>query len=240
MALTPTSDLNTREATAYANTTTISTGTKRIILTNGGSFTKTSTILDFIVAELLQQYGYTRQTYAPTVGTYDAGNYRQPLNAVDLSYPASGGDIVYTGLAILSNGSATANRSVSSADATANKLNFDLATAHGLAANDKVVVTARSGGTVPAELLNSGNPQILYVKSPVDTGSERSIQLSLTPGGAAIDFSAATLPIDVRYANGNIDYWEPFDGSTVTIAANDIRTIRVRLNFGNGDSYVNS
>jgi len=81
--------------------------------------------------------------------------------------------------------------------------------------------------------------QILYVVNPIDTTSERSIQLSLTSGGSAIAFSAGTLPIRVRYANGSLVGFETFSATT-TVANGGTQPITLNLNWGTGTSDVNA
>ncbi|MBL1178660.1 hypothetical protein [Pantanalinema sp. GBBB05] len=50
----------------------------------------------------------------------------------------------------------------------------------GLVDGDKVVITADIGGSVPSELLDSGNPRLLFVVGSGNSGGTWWIQLALT------------------------------------------------------------
>ncbi len=211
------------------------TGAYLILTASSDYDAATGTMADVIRREVAQVNGYQRVALSYSNAVWDAVQLRSEAPQIAINQTAVGGIIQFDRLALIYGASATANRSVLLIDATANKLNFALATAHGLVANDKVMITADATGTVPPEL----PLQILFVVNPIDTSSERSIQLSLTSGGAAIDFSAGTLPIRVRYANGFLEGFEAFS-STTTIADGGTQPITLNLNWGTGTSDVNA
>lgn len=211
-----------------------------ILLTNSSTWDDTATMLEVVQQEVAASAAnaYSRKQYAPAVGAWDASQsrYELPLTTGIFTAGASG-SIQYDRAVIIRDGQATANRAVSTIDATNNKLIFSLSDgAHGLVAGDRVVVTADAGGAVPSELLNSGSPRYLYVKSPIDTSSERSIQLSLTSGGATIDFSAGSGTIRVRWANGEPEIYDSYGSRT--IAANGTDNISFANNFGGSSADV--
>ena len=208
-----------------------------LILTSSSDYdaTPATTMASVINREVAQANGYQRIALSYSTAVWDAAQLRSEAPQISISQTAAGGIIQFDRMALIKGASATASRSVLTFDATANKINFALATAHGLVATDKVMVTADATGTVPSEL----PLQLLFVVNPIDTPSERSIQLSLTSGGSAIDFSAGTLPIRVRYANGSLVGFETFS-STTTIASGGTQPITLNLNWGTGTSDVNA
>lgn len=185
--------------------------------------------------ETPQTNGYQRVAFAPPTAVWNAVKLRSESAQVSITQTAAGGIIQFDRMALIKGASATASRSVLSIDTTANKLNFALTTAHGLIATDKVMVTADVTGVVPSSL----PLQILFVINPIDTTSERSIQLSLTSGGSAIALSAGILPIRVRYANGSLVGFETFNATT-TVANGGSQPITLNLNWGTGLSDVNA
>lgn len=208
-----------------------------IWLTNSSTYDASSVMLAVVQQVIKQEYGANPKAVVFDAPAWDAGQSRLEYPQEVANYSASGGQIAYDRFVVVANANATwTNREVLTIDDSANKLHFSLADAHGLVANDKVVVTADAGGTVPAALLNSGQPQILYVRNPVDTGSERSIQLSLTSGGSPIDFGSGTGPIRVRYANGELVAYESITGSPV--ADGGTLNVAVNLNFGNNGASL--
>jgi hypothetical protein len=208
----------------------------RVWLCNGSSFTDASDMLAVVQQVAAQQFGAGPKALSLSAPSWDAGQTRLEYPQVTCTWTASGGQIPYDRYVIVANANATnCNREVLAIDDSANKLTFDLATAHGLVADDVVVVTADVGGTVPSALLNAGQPRLLYVRNPVDTGSERSIQLALTAGGSPIDFGAGTGPIRVRYANGSIVAFDSISGGPIA----DGGTLNVNINLNFGNSGVN-
>lgn len=210
-----------------------------LILTNASTYTATSTMLDVIQQQCpcVGTTGYVEQPLTWSTSTYDAIQNRAESSA-SATFSPTGTGVPFDRFVIVADRPYVealgirklGNRLVDSINTTTNRLHFPLANAIDLPANTLVTVTADPGGTVPPELLNAGNPQLLYVVNPVDTGSERSIQLSLTSGGAAIDFSAGTLPIRVRYAGGRLVEYD----STGPVTINDGMSYSVTVN----DSYA--
>ena len=208
-----------------------------LILTSSSDYdaTPSTTMASVINRETPQTNGYQRIAFSPPTAVWNTVKLRSEAAQVSITQTAAGGIIQFDRMALIKGASATASRSVLLIDATAHKLNFVLATPHGLLANDRVMVTADATGTVSPEL----PLQILYVVNPIDTTSERSIQLSLTSGGTAIAFSAGTLPIRVRYANGSLVGFETFSATT-TVANGGTQPITLNLNWGTGTSDVNA
>lgn len=217
-----------------------------LVLTNASTYTAASTMLDVIVQQCpcVGTSGYADQPLTWSTSTFDAIQNRAESSAT-ATFSPTGTSVPFDRFVVMADRPYSealgirklGNRLVDSINATTNRLHFALADAIDLPANTLVTVTADAGGTVPPELLSAGNPQLLYVVNPVDTGSERSIQLSLTSGGAAIDFSAGTLPIRVRYAGGRlVEYDDPGattinDGASYSVTVND--------NYSDGSANVN-
>lgn len=239
-------DLQSRIANAWAQNNAIGSASKQVILINApAQIANNASLLDLIRHETPQANGYTRRTYTPTASAFDAGQNRAEVPSTDFTFTASGGAIPFNYIVILSNTTvALANRATTSIDAANSKVNFDLATSHGFAANDRVTVTADAGGTVPAALLDgSSNPQLLFIRNSVDTSGERSVQFSLTSGGAAITFTGGSGTLRVRTVPNSaqwdfIDYQGPQVFGSSSIANGDLRTFRVALNFGDGAADV--
>jgi len=208
-----------------------------LILTSASDYdaTPTTTMASVINRETPQTNGYQRVAFVPPTAVWNAVKLRSEAGQVSITQTAAGGIIQFDRMALIKGASATASRSVLSIDTTANKLNFALTTAHGLIATDKVMVTADPTGVVPSSL----PLQILFVINPIDTTSERSIQLSLTSGGSAIALSSGILPIRVRYANGSLVGFETFNATT-TVASGGSQPITLNLNWGTGTSDVNA
>ena len=208
-----------------------------LILTSASDYdaTPTTTMASVINRETPQTNGYQRVAFVPPTAVWNAVKLRSEAGQVSITQTAAGGIIQFDRMALIKGASATASRSVLSIDTTANKLNFALTTAHGLIATDKVMVTADPTGVVPSSL----PLQILFVINPIDTTSERSIQLSLTSGGSAIALSSGILPIRVRYANGSLVGFETFNATT-TVASGGSQPITLNLNWGTGLSDVNA
>lgn len=241
-------DLSARIANAWAQNTSIGSGSKQIILISApAALSNNASLLDLIRYEAPQANGYTRRTYTPAASAFDAGQNRAEVPSTDFTFTAAGGTIPFNYIVILSNITTTlANRATVSIDAANSKLNFDLTTAHSFAANDRVTVTADPGGTVPAALLDgSSNPQLLFVRNQIDTSGERSIQLSLTSGGTPITFTGGSGTLRVRTVPTGAqwdfyDYQGPQVFGSSSIANGDLRTFRVALNFGEGSTDVNA
>lgn len=241
-------DFLTRLGSAYAANSTMTVGNKQIILLNSPvTLNNAASLLDLIRYETPQANGYTRRSYSPSASAFDAAQNRSEIPSLDFTFTASGGTIPFNYVVIMSNTTVSlANRPTVSIDAASGKLNFDLATAHSFAANDRVTVTADAGGTVPAALLDgSGNPQLMFVRNQIDTVSERSIQLSLTSGGTPIVFTGGSGTLRVRTVPLNaqwdfFDYQGPQVFGSSTIANGDLRTFRVALNFADGFGDVNA
>ena len=208
-----------------------------LILTSASDYdaTPSTTMASVINRETPQTNGYQRVAFSSPTAVWNTVKLRSEAPQVSITQTAAGGIIQFDRMALIKGASATASRSVTSIDTTANKLNFALTTAHGLIATDKVMVTADATGVVPSSL----PLQILFVINPIDTTSERSIQLSLTSGGSAIALSAGILPIRVRYANGSLVGFETFSATT-TVANGGTQPITLNLNWGTGTSDVNA
>lgn len=215
----------------------------QVILTNASTFTRTASLLAVIQEMLTDANGYTEQNWNPGAASWDAIQNRSEMSSnVAWSFT---GTVTFDRYVLLSDRPFVENlgirkkgsRVVDTIDAAGNKLTFGLTDPIDLPADTPVTVTADAGGTVPAELLDGGNPRLLYVRNPVDTVSERSIQLALTAGGSPIDFGSGTGPIRVRYAGGKLRWYGVFD-TPQTVAGSF--TIVLPDNYGDGNADVNA
>ncbi|MBL1176806.1 hypothetical protein [Pantanalinema sp. GBBB05] len=236
MTAIPSRDLCGRVAEAYRGATPLDVDNKYVLLTNGTVLTDNSSMLAIVTAELAQANGYQRVAYSPSASSYDSGQSRQELPGTNAAFNASGGALQYDTAIVISSASATANKLVTTINDASDRLEFD--SDPGLVDGDKVVITADIGGSVPSELLDSGNPRLLFVVGSGNSGGTWWIQLALTEGGTAIVFSGGSTPIRVRYANGRFD-WLNIYGST-TIADGTTDTLQIALNWGSGTADVNA
>ena len=122
------------------------------------------------------------------------------------------------------------SRTVQTIDATNNKLVFPVAIPLDVPASDNVMILPQAGGTVPPELLVSGNTAIFPVRSITDTATERSLQLNAPGTYNLIDFAAGTNPIRVVYASGKPVAFESYGAKT--IEAGKSVSIVIAINLG--------
>jgi hypothetical protein len=123
-------------------------GPSRLILCNTSIWSADPTSEEIFGSEIAQVNGYSRQTNTP-VGdaTYNPTTKEAEITMASASITASGGNITYSGYAILRSGSvATANKTATATNAS----DQITVTAHGLTAGDRVMLTADTGGTLPA------------------------------------------------------------------------------------------
>lgn len=220
-----------RLAETYYNAATVPDASKfyLILCSPVSAFTATSTMVDVLTAEKTSS-GYARSQYNPSTGAYDSGQSRYELPPTSCSFSATGSSYDFTAAVLLSNASANSSKSITAVDATANTLTCP---AHGLAVNDKVLITADAGGALPGGI--SGTT-IYFVK----TVTTDTITLSTTQGGATLDItSTGTLPLRLRYANGEVELYESY-GSAITIPASGTQVINVAINFGGSSADVNA
>lgn len=236
MAAIPSRDLCGRVAEAYRGATPLDVDSKYILLTNGTVLTDNSSMLAIVVAELAQANGYQRVAYGPGAGSYDSGQSRQELPGTNAPFTADGGALQYDTAVIISGAGATANKLVTTINDASNRLEFN--SDPGLVDGDKVVITADIGGSVPGELLDSGNPRLLFVVGSGNSEGLWWIQLATTEGGTAIVFSAGLTPIRVRYANGRFDWLSFYDSTTIADGTTD--TLQIALNWGSGTADVDA
>lgn len=200
----------------------------RAVLCNPAvAFTDTATILDVIVSEVVNA-NVGRIDITPSAdATWNSSKIRAQIDfpVANFSIPSGGTDASYRAIVRCWGIGANPPRLVTSIDAANNKLFFLNSVAHQISNNEPLAIVARAGGTVPAELLSSGNPRIVYAVNQVSTlNVEQSIQVSLTPSGTPIDFSGGSGNIDVRSlgtaANGLgvAEFWIDY-GATQTLRA---------------------
>lgn len=117
------------------------------VLTTGLTLTETQNIATVVSAEV-NGNGYARQqiTY-PDTRAYDATDDRIESDFAQFTYSASGGDISWSGVAVIADATSWHRKTVSSINTTTNQLTV---TAHGLSNGDAVAF--KSTGAYPAPL----------------------------------------------------------------------------------------
>lgn len=229
----PFQDFLLRQAAAYR-----AEANKYLLLTNDSSYTDASPKAEIVAAEINPQFGYTRQPVTITTEVYDSGQARVELQRFEADFTATGGTIQYDRAVLVSGaGNALSNAPTNGIDASANRLSFAASNAFTSAGIIQVTVTADGGGGVPSELLDSGNPRLLYIVNPVNSGTF-TIQLALTNGGSAIDFSGGSGTLRVRNCDFKMDFYEPYGASEINDGAT--QTIEIGLNVGNNAANVNA
>jgi hypothetical protein len=216
----------------------------RVVLCNG-AIAKNSTMLEVMRQLVEPNPSYEDATYQPTVdATFDQVQNRSETAPVTLTFTAQVNPIVFNTVVLMADRGHSnvlgvrkrGSRTVQTIDATANKLMFEPTVPLDLPNNTPVVVAPLAGGVVPAQLLASGNPQILHAYSQVDSAAEKSIQL-VTPGSyTPIDFNLGTSPIRVINADGKLVAFETFP--TRTIEAGRSISIVVNINLGGAQADV--
>lgn len=196
------------------------------ILTDSTTFDDDPTMLEVVQEELIQSISYSRQPYTLQVGMFDANQFRAERPAIGAVFtnPVGGVTISYDRLVVISNASPIANTPVTDIDPSNNTITTTEPATNG----SKIVLTARPGGMVPPELAN----QILYVVN----SSGSTFQVAATNNGAFIDFSAGTLPLDCRFANGEVEAIE--ETGVRQLLPGNSRAYQANLNFGKSNANV--
>lgn len=121
--------------------------TSRLILCDSSLWSSEPTSEKIYASELLAASGYSRQTNTPIESaSYDEGTKTATITFASATITASGGDITYSGYAILRSAGLASNIAAT-ATSSSNQIT---ATAHGLTDGDRVMLTADTGGTLPA------------------------------------------------------------------------------------------
>ena len=176
-----------------------------LILTNASSFTDISTVADIVKQEAIEQFGYARQQYNPSAGSYDATQSRYEMPAVTVGFTGTGGAIQFDRAVMLSDAHATANKTFT-ANAATNRLTV---TSHGLTNGDCVVPTADAASTLPAGM----SSQAYYAKSIDANTVELYAEVALTN---ILDFTdAGSGTLRLRYAQGNFELYETYGTNTI-------------------------
>lgn len=190
---------------AYAIDTLYAGKTALICLCSASTWAaKTITMAQFLASELPVANGYSRQSVTfPASGTQDNTNLRYTLTSPNATFSASGASLIFDGIvALMAAGglspSATASRLITACDTSDNSFTC---TGHGLANNDRLIITTDAPGTNPGGVSAS----TLYYAIVVNSNTFR---ISATSGGSAVDItsigSIGTQPTRLRYGNGRI------------------------------------
>ena len=225
MAFTPSNSGLTRNLQRFADLPN-----KYVILCSPGTaFTGALTMTDVISAESIGT-GYLRQAYAPGAATYDATQSRAELNSVSATFSAGATGYSFTAAVLLSRASAVASKAITAIDTSANTLTV---AGHGLAIGDKVILTLDPSGVTPGGI----TPGVIYFVQSVPSAD--LVTLSATNGGTVIDLtSTGTLPLRLRYANGEVELFESY--SATAIAANSSHNLAIQVSTGGATADVNA
>lgn len=135
----------------------------RFLLTNGATITRTMSKAEIASYELLPLNGYTRKTYNPGSGVWDAAQLRYELATVTANVTASGAALQWSAIVLWSNSPTDSAALTISAVDTAND-RFTI-TGHGQINGTEVAIT--STGTRPAGTA----PNTLYYLKSIDTNT---------------------------------------------------------------------
>jgi hypothetical protein len=149
---------------------------------------------------------------------YDGTNKRwqMPVVTWTVSYPEA---IQYNAVVLMAESRIDSNKSVVITPGT--PATFTTSDAHGLAADEEIMITADTSGTLPSGLDGS---VIYYVYSVVSaTEFQISTTLSTDPSRVPLDLSTAGSSLMLRYAKGRLVGYRKED-SVETLAANAPRS----------------
>ena len=165
----------------------------RLMLYNSSLTSSPPTAAEIYAAEVIEQNGYARNAIAPTTpAAWNATDGAAERVMQNSTITATGGTITYDSYAIIRNGPAIANK-VAVANSANNSFNV---TAHGLAAGDRILITADPTATMPAGL----NALTFYYASPTDADNFTLLDV---PGGSEVGFTTnGTGTLRLRYAQG--------------------------------------
>jgi hypothetical protein len=155
-----------------------------------------------LAAELLEQNGYTRQTYNPTTATYNTTTQRAELGRVTANFTASGATLQWDAAAVWADCSATASRPITAIDVSTDVLTI---ANHGLVNGEEVTVA--TSGTFPAGLEGS---LIYYAK--VLTTSTIELHADVATTSKVNITNAGVGSHHIRYAKGEVVFFANFSG----------------------------
>jgi hypothetical protein len=232
--------MNYQNNVMYRGITAPRSSDYKMILTNGGNINKASSVLDIARAMVEPNNGYEEAVFQPTVdATFDTTQNRSEVQIITVNFTALDAPIQYDRVVLIAdrphsvaNGlKKKGSRTVQTIDATANKLVFPVAVPLDVPASENVVILPQASGTVPPELLVSGNTAMFSVRSsPTDTAAERSLQLNAPGTSTLVDFAAGVNPIRVVYATGKPVAFESYGAKT--IEAGKSVSIVIAINLG--------
>lgn len=195
----------------------------RLLLTNGGALTETSTLAEVIRRELTS-VGYralSRPAYAPTVGSYDVGQTRYEFPYVQASWLPVGSTLVFDKAIMLSGAVATTPIQITSVNTSTDQFTLS---AHGLSNGDKIMFDVDGAGVLPTGL---NNTTLYYAKNISSSLFEVYTEVGLIN---KVDItSTGTSPYYLKYANGNFEFLIDV-GGTITVADGTAYNILIGLN----------
>ena len=182
----------------------------RAIVCDATAWGTTPSLEQIIASEIAQENGYNgRADVAPALAAaFNATTSRGERAYQDFALTASGGNLTYSGYAILNGGDTESNK-VATATAASNQISC---TGHGLANGDRVMVTADAGATQPTGL----DALTRFYASVIDANTiELFEDDTLTTQATFTSDGSGTLRL--RYANAAACGLQKNLGSTITL-----------------------
>ena len=205
--------------------------TFRLILCKDAAWDAGATMAQIIASEVAQTNGYSAPALTGGSEAYDSVQARSELAYPALSFTAAGGAIEYDDAVVLADAPSTRSRTIDAVDAAADRLTVS---GHGLANDDKVMITADTGATLPTGLSGTA---IYYAKAIDANLIELYQEEALTTKVTWPDTGSGSLRL--RYANGSPVLYRRFD-STQAIADGATTPFEIYINLGGASADVES
>ncbi|WP_414755545.1 hypothetical protein [Anabaena sp. CCY 9910] len=166
----------------------------RVCLANTATLGRSSSIADFVAAELLPINGYSRVSGSFSGdGSYDATDQRYE-NIIAAAFSASGGALQFQTVFLIANSTAISSRSFSNTDVNATSDTITI-NSHGFANGDKLVFTPDALATLPGGI-NTGT---IYTVASATTNTFQ-IGVDITNTGSGTFRARSANGIVVAYA----------------------------------------
>lgn len=221
----------TRKLNAYFRASAEPTNFYTILLKRDASVLNiTSLLREFVALEVIPAgNNYSRKPYAPaTTAVWDAAQLRAELPKVVQSYAATGGNIEFDTVALLSNCAASASTPATVASTTTLTV-----TAHAFTTGDPFIVTVDAGGSLPTGLVANTTYYATVSNAntiTVYTDAGMTAQVTNLAGGSNFR---------VRYTKGNIELFD-LDVGSVTIPDGGTHNFEIYVNEGGNGVNVNT
>jgi hypothetical protein len=171
----------------------------RLLLLNNLIVDRTMGKAELASAELLQQYGYARGSYAPVAGSYNTVKERYEMPVATINFNAAGASLQWSAAVLWADGLADGSQAIEAINPTTNTLTI---TGHGRSNGDEVAVTSEdtlAGGISANTVFYVGvaSPDSIQLYTDV----ARTNQVDITNSGIGTHYLRLCKGTPVFYAN---------------------------------------